>query len=69
MFKYGVISLSCFYTFGHLKRLIYIIKHIKYYFNMFYMELRKHQEECIESIEENFLENKKGLIKMFCIYV
>ena len=30
------------------------------------MELRKHQEECIESIEENFLENKKGLIKMFC---
>ena len=33
---------------------------------MFYMDLRKHQEECIESIEENFLENKKGLIKMFC---
>ena len=30
------------------------------------MDLRKHQEECIESIEENFLENKKGLIKMFC---
>jgi superfamily II DNA or RNA helicase len=30
------------------------------------MDLRKNQEECIESIQENFLENKKGLIKMFC---
>ena len=30
------------------------------------MELRKHQDECIECIEDNFLENKKGLIKMFC---
>ena len=30
------------------------------------MELKKHQEECIENIEDNFLENKKGLIKMFC---
>jgi hypothetical protein len=30
------------------------------------MELRNHQEECIEKIEENFITNKKGLIKMFC---
>lgn len=30
------------------------------------MNLRNHQEECIENIEYNFLENKKGLVKMFC---
>jgi superfamily II DNA or RNA helicase len=30
------------------------------------MELRKHQAECIENIEDNFLKNNKGLIKMFC---
>ncbi len=30
------------------------------------MDLREHQKECVENIEENFLENKRGLIKMFC---
>ena len=30
------------------------------------MELRKHQEDCLHQIEENFLCNNKGLIKMFC---
>ena len=30
------------------------------------MELKLHQEECIENIRENFINNKKGLIKMFC---
>lgn len=30
------------------------------------MELRQHQSECIENIEDIFTENKKGLVKMFC---
>ena len=30
------------------------------------MELKNHQKECIDKIEENFIKNKKGLIKMFC---
>ena len=28
--------------------------------------LKNHQKECIDKIEENFIKNKKGLIKMFC---
>ena len=30
------------------------------------MELKLHQEECVENIRNNFINNKKGLIKMFC---
>ena len=30
------------------------------------MELKNHQKECIDKIDENFIKNKKGLIKMFC---
>lgn len=30
------------------------------------MNLREHQAECINNINSHFIDNSKGLIKMFC---